>query len=201
MQKQTEELLARSPELDKGLYFTVGNEGEEMVGASRAYAEMLRARASGNLRWRFEEMDRENHGTIVHRAAYRGLEQVFDGWAAPDSADTLDALERHYSSLSVRFRFRVRAPEARVNLLGYRLMAAGKMDDALAAFRRNVELYPDSANVYDSLGEALERKGDVAQAIQNYELAVRHAARNRDPAVELFLNRLAAARNRASARQ
>jgi uncharacterized protein len=198
MQKQTEALLAKSPELDKALYFAVGNEIEELVSSNRAYRDMLTARAPRTLRWRFEEMDREDHGTIVHRAAYRGLELVFDGWAAPAGTDTLDALERHYSSLSTRFRFRVRVPEARLNLLGYRLMAAGKTDESLAAFRRNVELYPNSANVYDSLAEALERVGDRAAAIQNYELAVRHAARNRDPAVEIYLGRLAAARERAA---
>ena len=197
-QRGTEALVAARPTLDKALYVTVGNEGPDMMGSNRDYAEMLRSRAPRGLRWRFEEMAQEDHGSIVHRGVYRGFELVFEGWAAPAGADTLAELERHYQALSTRFRMPVGVPENHLNLFGSRLMAGGKLDDAIAVFRRNVELHPDSANVYDSLAEALEHKGDMAEAIRNYELAVRHAARNRDPGLELFMGRLAAARNRAS---
>jgi uncharacterized protein len=177
----------------------VGNEGPEMVGSNRAYAEMLRSRAPRGLRWRFEEMAQEDHGSIVHRGAYRGLEVVFEGWSAPANATSLAELERHYQTLSARFHIPVSVPENQVNLFGYRLMASGKLDEAIAVFRRNVALHPDSANVHDSLGEALEKKGDMAEAVRSYELAVRHAARNRDPGLELYMGRLAAARNKSSA--
>lgn len=36
-------------------------------------------------------------------------------------------------------------------------------------FQLNVEAYPSSANVYDSLGEAYMLNGDQALAIKNYE--------------------------------
>jgi hypothetical protein len=200
-QRGTEALLAARPALDKALYVTVGNEGPEMVGSSRAYAEMLRSRAPRGLRWRFEEMAQEDHGSIVHRGAYRGLEVVFEGWSAPANATSLAELERHYQALSARFRIPVSVPEGQINLFGYRLMAGGKLDEAITVFRRNTALYPDSANAYDSLAEALEKKGDMAEAVRNYELAVRHAARNRDPGLDLYIGRLAAARNRSAARK
>jgi tetratricopeptide (TPR) repeat protein len=44
--------------------------------------------------------------------------------------------------------------ENEFNALGYRLMQTGKLKDALEVFKLNVELYPESANVYDSLAEA-----------------------------------------------
>lgn len=198
-QRGTESLLASRPSLDKALYVTVGNEGPEMVGSGRAYAEMLRSRAPRGLRWRFEEMAQEDHGSIVHRGAYRGLEVVFEGWSAPANATSLAEMERHYQALAARFHIPVSVPENQVNLFGYRLMASGKLDEAIAVFRRNVSLYPDSANAYDSLGEALEKKGDMAEAVRSYELAVRHAARNRDPGLELYMGRLAAARNKLTA--
>ena len=43
------------------------------------------------------------------------------------------------------------------------------MDEALEVFKMNVELYPCSANVYDSLGEAYMNIGDTANAIKNYK--------------------------------
>lgn len=42
---------------------------------------------------------------------------------------------------------------AELNSLGYVWMAAGEMDRALLAFKLNALLFPDNANVYDSLGE------------------------------------------------
>ena len=59
--------------------------------------------------------------------------------------------------------------EARLNSLGYQLLAAGKRAEAVALFRVNTELYPASANTYDSLGEAYMESGDKERAIANYE--------------------------------
>ena len=39
----------------------------------------------------------------------------------------------------------------------------------LEILKLNVEAHPDSANVYDSLGEAYFLSGNTTQAIQNYE--------------------------------
>ena len=59
--------------------------------------------------------------------------------------------------------------EAEVNAYGYRLLQMEKTDQAAAMFRINVELFPDSWNVYDSLGEALLAAGDRDAAITMYE--------------------------------
>jgi predicted negative regulator of RcsB-dependent stress response len=64
------------------------------------------------------------------------------------------------------------ANEADVNNLGYQLMGQGKVDEALVLFRKNVKDHPDSWNTYDSLGEALEKKGDKKGAIENYSKAL-----------------------------
>ena len=59
--------------------------------------------------------------------------------------------------------------EGRFNALGYQLLGAGKQAEAIAIFRLNTELYPASANTYDSLGEAYMESGDKEKAIANYE--------------------------------
>jgi len=53
--------------------------------------------------------------------------------------------------------------------MGYRLMGAGKMKAAIEIFKLNVELNPESANVYDSLAEAYMNSGDTKKAIRNYK--------------------------------
>ncbi len=59
--------------------------------------------------------------------------------------------------------------ESEFNAMGYRLMGKGKIEDAVEVFKLNVELHPDSANVYDSLGEAYVNSGDSKNAIINYK--------------------------------
>jgi glyoxylase-like metal-dependent hydrolase (beta-lactamase superfamily II) len=62
--------------------------------------------------------------------------------------------------------------EAEINAQGYRFLQEDKVKEATALFRVNVELFPASWNVYDSLGEALLKAGDVAGATGMYEKSV-----------------------------
>jgi predicted alpha/beta superfamily hydrolase/TolA-binding protein len=58
--------------------------------------------------------------------------------------------------------------EDEFNALGYRLMGAGSIEDAIEIFKRNADMYPDSANAYDSLAEAYMNSGNTGKAIKNY---------------------------------
>jgi CubicO group peptidase (beta-lactamase class C family) len=68
-----------------------------------------------------------------------------------------------------------------VNLLGYRLMGGGKLDDAIAVLRLVATVHPDSANAHDSLGEAYMTAGDKPRAIAEYEATL--ATLDKDPRV------------------
>ena len=70
--------------------------------------------------------------------------------------------------------------ETRFNQLGYGFLQNKDDAKAIAAFRINTELYPDSANTYDSLGEALEASGDKAGAIAMYKKCLEVAAKQGD---------------------
>jgi tetratricopeptide (TPR) repeat protein len=56
-----------------------------------------------------------------------------------------------------------------INGLGYRMLGDERFDDAVSVFELYVELFPDDANAYDSLGEAFMERGDTKPAIANYE--------------------------------
>jgi CubicO group peptidase (beta-lactamase class C family) len=59
--------------------------------------------------------------------------------------------------------------EARLNDLGYSLLQQKKIAEAITLFKVNVELYPQSANVYDSVAEAYMMNGDKQLSIANYK--------------------------------
>lgn len=59
--------------------------------------------------------------------------------------------------------------EGELNKLGYQLIGLGRVGDAIEVFKLNVDVFPDSWNVYDSLGEAYMIAGDVELAIAYYK--------------------------------
>jgi tetratricopeptide (TPR) repeat protein len=60
-----------------------------------------------------------------------------------------------------------------MNALGYNLLRAQKITEALEIFRLNTEDHPNSANAFDSLAEACLLSGNKTEAIKNYEKAVK----------------------------
>ncbi|MFY8021301.1 MAG: alpha/beta hydrolase-fold protein [Bacteroidia bacterium] len=59
--------------------------------------------------------------------------------------------------------------EGALNTLGYDLMAMGKLKDASVIFKLNTEIYPNSANTYDSLGECLLKMNQTQYALAAYK--------------------------------
>ncbi len=55
------------------------------------------------------------------------------------------------------------------NNWGYDLLAAQKINDAIEIFKINTMEFPESANTYDSLGEAYAIAGNKELAIKNYQ--------------------------------
>lgn len=62
--------------------------------------------------------------------------------------------------------------EKEFNTLGYLFLYDQKIDEAIAVFKMNVEEYPDSWNVYDSLGEAYLVAGKYKKSEKYYKKAL-----------------------------
>ena len=159
------------------------------------------AKATG-FRWGSQVMPEEDHGSVVLPTHYWGLRKVFEGWRLPVDPKTrqfaggVAELKQHYAALSERLGGTVLPPELVVNQVGYQHLLAKDVEGAVDVFRYNAGLFPQSANVHDSLGEALEQAGQKAAALACYEKAVANAKKLRDarlPVYEKNRDRLAAA--------
>jgi tetratricopeptide (TPR) repeat protein len=75
--------------------------------------------------------------------------------------------------------------ESELNNLGYQLLRMNKIPEAIEIFKLNAEAYPQSSNVYDSLGEAYMLSGDKEQAVKNYEKSLELSPKNAN-AVEML---------------
>lgn len=86
--------------------------------------------------------------------------------------------------------------EGDINQMGYYfLQNLERQKAAVAIFKANTKLYPESANVYDSYAEGLMMTGKKKEAVKYYQKAVQLGEKNHSPNLELFKENL----NRAKA--
>ena len=201
---RTSRFLEGRKELRYTLFVTMANEEEGDPSPTRfeQLRKLLKRTKASGFAWGAELMADEDHGSVVLRSHYDGLRKIFEGWRLPRDRNaggypgTVDDLKKHYGQLSERFGYAVPVPELTVNQIGYQHLLRKDARGALPFFRWNVELYPESANVHDSLGEALETAGKDAEALASYEKAVGIAKKDSDARLEVFTrnrDRMAAA--------
>jgi predicted alpha/beta superfamily hydrolase len=186
--RKAAEFFKDRKELNKTLFVTLADEGGEMKAGFNEFRELLAKQHPKGFAWDAMLMEDEDHGSVVLRSHYFGFRKVFDGWQIPQNlaAGGLNAVEEHYKKLSAKFNYAILPPEPLVNQLGYQLMGQGKMDEAIATFKSNVERYPGSANVYDSLAEGYEKMGKLDLAKPNYEKAAQIGEQTKDPNLQVF---------------
>jgi predicted alpha/beta superfamily hydrolase len=191
---QAQQFFAKTKELNKTLFFSLGNEGATPNPMGDGFDQMQKLFTTSTPKGflvRSARYPDEDHGSTTLLGHYAGLKTVFDGWVMPRDPQTgapiggLKGIEQHYRELSERFGFPVSAEQA-INQLGYGLLGQKKLEESIAAFQRNVELYPGSANVYDSLADGLEAAGKLDLARQNQQKAVSVGTASGDPLLPQF---------------
>jgi len=206
---QAQEFFAKQKEFKKSLFFSLASEGGDMSEGFEQLQKTLNANRPKEFLVESARYMEETHGSTELVGHYGGLHAIFAGWKRSRDEKTdekiggLEAIDQHYRKLSERFGFKVSA-EKEINSFGYNQLGSKKIDEALAAFRRNVELYPESANVYDSLADGLEAADKPDLALQSVEKAVEVATQSGDPLLPDFkkhLERLVAERKSAGKKE
>jgi len=190
--KRAEEFFRTRKELNTTLFISLGDEPGGIEDAFHQFKQLLAKNQIKGFEWDAQQWSDEDHGSVVLRSHYAGLRKIYDGWQIPRDRDMgtvaggMKGAEEHYKKLSEKFKYEIPMPEALVNQLGYQSLQGGKADEAIAIFKQNVERYPGSANVYDSLAEAYETTGRIDLATPLYEKASTLGQKNNDPNAALF---------------
>ena len=87
-------------------------------------------------------------------------------------SDGLEAAVEAYADLKNDHADDYDFSESELNELGYLYLHRGRMAEALAVFKINVEAFPDSWAVHDSYGEALLKNEQTEKAIEHYGKSV-----------------------------
>jgi uncharacterized protein len=185
--KRAEDFLKGRKEWQATLFMSLGHEPGPIEDGFYQLKQVLEKNPTKGFEWEAQVLDDEDHGSVVLRSHYLGMRKIFTGWQIPRDPGTgaisgnFKSVEEHYQKLSQKFRYTIAVPEALINQLGYQSLFAGRADEAIAIFKTNVERYPDSANVYDSLAEAYERSGRLELAAPLYEKAQALGQQSQDP--------------------
>lgn len=93
--------------------------------------------------------------------------------------------EQYYGSFTFDFG------EKSLNTFGYQLMLKNNLEDALNIFKLNAELFPESYNVFDSLGEIYMKIGNSKLSEINYKKSLELNPRNENAkkAIEKLINK------------
>jgi predicted alpha/beta superfamily hydrolase len=171
-------------------YMTVGDEPAYYAAVDK-FTALIDSLAPINLDYTYFHMPAENHGTIPHKTIYDGLEKLFAGWALTREImeQGLDAIDDHFKAISEKYGYENPTPELTINMLGYNYLMNKEVEKAIQVFQENVKRYPDSANVYDSLGEAYENNEQFELAKENYAKAL-DLVKEEDPNREIFQKNL-----------
>jgi len=119
------------------------------------------------------------------RAAFDPRKSIAETLAATIAASGIDEAIKQYHDLKAGQPTAYNFDEGELNSLGYRLLNAKKFNDAIGILQLNVEVYRQSSNVYDSLGEAYMDDGNKPLAIANYRKSLELNPKNRGAVVML----------------
>lgn len=153
----------------------VGDKATFIVPPGLAYGEKPRGKIPPNSTLRFEVELLE----LKDRALSDLLQDIIDN-------SGLDAAKTRFAEARAAKFTGLYLGESQMNGLGYRYLGKeGKLAEARAVLQWNVELFPESANVYDSLGEADVKAGDRTAALRNYAKSLELDPKNKN--AEKFL--------------
>ena len=189
--KRAEDFFKSRKEFNAGFYMTLGDEPQLEDGYHQLKQVLTKNQVKG-FEWQAQEMSDEDHGSVVLRSHYFALRKIYDGWQMPRDPMTgqvvggMKTVDAHYQKLSDKFHYKIPVPEALINQVGYQHLFANQNDEAIAVLKLQVERYPDSANPYDSLGEAYEKIGRLDLATPLYEKAQELSKKNNDPNAATF---------------
>jgi uncharacterized membrane protein len=119
------------------------------------------------------------------KAAYDPRKSIAETLSATIASSGIDQAVKQYHDLKAAAPVSYNFDEDELNNLGYVLIRAKNFKEAIRVLQLNVEAYPQSSNVYDSLGEAYADDGNKPLAIVNYQKSLELNPKNRGAVVML----------------
>jgi len=196
--RMTDSVLTNVDLSEKALYVGVANTMEEGMSVEEvrkdtaessnhirsilSFVDIAGSENASGLTMGWDYYEDDDHGSVPLITEYDALRFLFSWYRLeglndffpPDTEltaeDLIDHLTKHYEKVSDHFGYEVNPPESTVNSLGYNFMQS-KPEFAYALFDLNLRNYPQSANVFDSMGDYHLAQTDTLKAIEHFKKA------------------------------
>ena len=140
------------------------------------FVKMMDKYKKANQPWHWKYYPEDGHSSVPLIAQYDAFRTFFKSHYLQLPADPADIkadmYKKHYQKVSAMMGYKVNPPEIRLNRAGYTLMEMGKLDQAYEFFKLNIETYPASYVVWDSMGDYYVAKGEKVKAIEHFKKAL-----------------------------
>jgi len=151
-----------------------------MQSIFRLRNDLLQTAATRHLYFGWKYYPEYNHNSVPLVAEYDGLRNLFDFYRFDLQHDQMEdpsfkgdtLLAVHFADVSRRMGYKVSPPEVLVNNIVYSLLHHGQAQRSFYYFHLNMENYPNSFNVYDSMGDWYLAQGQKDMAIKSFEKAL-----------------------------
>ena len=143
------------------------------------FIDLLKNKSNNGLISDWKYYNQDNHGSVPLIATYGALHFFFNFYRLPsfavlfDSLTNTDSLLTAYAEkLSMNMGYKILPQESLVNGLAYNFLANKMLSKAFSLFEMNIKNYPNSFNVYDSMGDYYSAISNKEEAIEYYEKAL-----------------------------
>jgi predicted alpha/beta superfamily hydrolase len=142
--------------------------------------DVLRDESKSQIRFNSKYYPEDSHGSVPLINTYDGLRFLFEFYhfevdfadVMTPNTDIVKRMKAHYAYVTKILGYENKPDEATINGMGYQLMQMTKHDLARQFFEMNIEYYPESFNVYDSLGDYYVAVDDKEKAKENFKKAL-----------------------------
>ena len=188
--KQAATIVAQKDYIGKSLFFAAANAKEKgsvaevkesandnLPGVDKLqFHELLKNAKNTTLAWDWKFYSEDNHSSVPLMAQYDAMRSLFKKFELDkelsDTTITTAYIKNHYQNLSAALQYPLLPAQSTVNLLGYAFLAHKNYDKAYSFFKMNMENYPTSSNVYDSMGDFYVAQEDRKKAMEYFEKAL-----------------------------
>ena len=187
--RRFEDVFDNPSDLSATFYMTLANENKgnmrgNVLKLSGEFNNYINAHKEADLRFKYEPMPEESHGSIGLPSVYFGLQFIFEptqyeiprtkeeimAQGGPDAA--IEKAVTYFNELSQKYGYEV-TNEYALTDLGYAFLRLEEFREySVKAFKTNVEGHPNSHDAYSDLGMAYEEVGELQKAKSNYEKAL-----------------------------
>ncbi|HBH47972.1 MAG TPA: esterase [Bacteroidales bacterium] len=170
--------------------FNIGQDKKEIIADPSHWSEnyeplfdldeFLTTSPQNNINYSSKFYKNENHFSVRLLAAYDGIRSVFDFYTvditASDrenpEANLAEKIRRLYDRRTKGLGYKVKPEENYINDLAKYYLSLQHFEKARQLFELNVNIYPNSSGVYDSIGDYYVALNENEKAIENYKKAL-----------------------------